>query len=216
MSANGALAHYLVPNLFDPESYFQLDVRYGVMRNRFGTKSCVFSGHLLKGLYTGLKHECGPAWRLVLRRCGETWGERFAKRFLDEVGSFYGQGPDAMAMGRFTALLEEYFAIAGWGKLRMDYSLAGGGIIQAEVENAILGDLLGDAKERMDVLIEGVLKAVFSRISGQKLDCLETQCIATGAPHCAFVIGLESRLEKVPEMLEAGATHAQVIARLTS
>ena len=71
------LSRHLVPNLFDPDQYYQLNVRTGVMQTAFGSKCCTLSGHALRGLYRGLKHEAGPAWHMILRRCGENWGSDF-------------------------------------------------------------------------------------------------------------------------------------------
>lgn len=71
MSAAALLDQHIVPNLFYPTYYYRLNVRTGVMQNAFGTKCCTFSGYALQGLYTAPKDETGPAWHLVMRRCGE-------------------------------------------------------------------------------------------------------------------------------------------------
>lgn len=204
----------LVPNCFSPESYYQLDVRMGVLNNRFGTKCCTFSAHALRGLYWGLVHEVGPAAKLVLRSCGETWGKRMAMRFLQEVSSFYGEGLDTMSMARFIALVEEYFAVSGWGRLHFDLSLAAEGIFVAEMENPIMGDMFYDSREKMDVLMEGILKELFSAASGQALDCFETAGVAEGNPASIFVIALGSRLAKVPDWIEGGRSHAEILSAL--
>lgn len=209
------LADELVPNCFDPESYLKLDMRTGVIRNRFGTKSILLSGFLLKGIFIGLKNECGPAWKLVLRSCGEIWGEKFADRFLKEIGEFYNQSLDEMSMARFTACVQEYFATAGWGKVTVDFGIINKGLIQVEVENPILGDLLEDVGEKCDVLFEGVFKKLFSKITKQELDCYETQSVAEGAPTSIFLIGLASRFEDVPEWIEEKKlSHGAIIERL--
>ena len=209
-----SLSAYLIPNLYEADSYYAVDTKTGVMRDRNQTKVVTLSGMMLKGLYIGLKNETGPAWALVLRRCGETWGTRFAKRFLGDISAFYGQPLDQMPMARFTALMVEYFAVSGWGKLNFDFRHIGGGLIIAEVNNALLGDVLRSSGERADVLLEGVLKALFCAVTGKEMDCYETQCIAQGAPSCLFIIGLESRLADVPEMLEKNEKHAEILAKL--
>lgn len=209
------LADELVPNCFDPESYLNLDMRTGVIRNRFGTKSILLSGFLLKGIYIGLKNECGPAWKLVLRSCGEIWGEKFSDRFLREIGEFYGQNLNEMSMGRFKACVEEYFATAGWGKVTVDFSIIHKGLIQIEVENPILGEVFEDVGEKCDVLFEGVFKKLFSKISGKQLDCYETQGIAEGAPTSVFLIGAADRFEQVAEWIEdKKLSHGAIIERL--
>lgn len=208
------LAHHLVPNVFDPESYFALDLGMGVMRTRGGAKSLTLSSFFLRGLYVGLKTETGPAWSLVLRRCGETWGKRFAKRFLGEVTEFYKEDMTTMSMARFNELVRECFAVHGWGRVETDYSLLHAGLIVVSVENPIMGSILNEEKARVDVLLEGVLKALFAEVTGQDLDCFETDYVGSGAPASRFVLGLTRRLEKVPEWLEAGASHEDVVRRL--
>ncbi|MGF1571457.1 MAG: hypothetical protein ACFCU1_00115 [Sumerlaeia bacterium] len=209
------LADELVPNCFDPETYLSLDMRTGVIRNRFGTKSILLSGFLLRGIYIGLKNECGPAWKLVLRSCGEIWGEKFAQRFLNEISEFYGQDLESMSMARFKACVEEYFATAGWGKVNIDFSIINKGLIQVEVENPILGELFEDVGEKCDVLFEGVFKKLFSKISKQELDCYETQSVAEGAPTSVFLIGAADRFEDIPEWIEEKKlSHGNIIERL--
>jgi len=204
----------LVPNCFSPESYYKLDVRRGVLNNRFDTKCCTFSAHALRGLYLGLVHETGPAAKLVLRRCGETWGRRMASRFMDEIKSFYGEGPESMSMARFIALAQEYFAVSGWGRLHFDLDLAAEGIFVAELENPIMGDIFFENREKMDVLMEGILKELFSHASGELLDCYETAGVAEGHPVSTFVIALATRLKKAPDWVEAGKQHAEIVANL--
>jgi len=209
------LAEELVPNAFDPESYLELDLRYGVMRDRLGRRCIILSGYLLRGMYIGLKNECGPAWRLVLRSCGEKWGKSFADRFLKEINEFYEEDLTEMTMGRLVACIEEFFATTGWGRLHIDFSLINRGLIQVEVENPILGEVLRDVGEKMDVLLEGVLKELFTKISGVEMDCYETQSVAEGAATSCFIIGLGSRLEDVPEWIEdENLSHAAIVDRI--
>lgn len=209
------LAEELVPNAFDPEGYLELDLRYGVMRDRLGRRCIILSGFLLRGMYIGLKNECGPAWRLVLRSCGEKWGKSFADRFLKEINEFYEEDLTEMTMGRLVACIEEFFATTGWGRLHIDFSLINRGLIQVEVENPILGEVLRDVGEKMDVLLEGVLKELFTKISGVEMDCYETQSVAEGAATSCFIIGLASRLEDVAEWIEdENLSHAAVVDRI--
>lgn len=214
MNTPDAFDRHLIPNYYDPGTYYRHNMRDGVIHNRAGAKCCVLSSHLFRGLYVSLQEECGPAWNIVLRRCGEVWGQRQAKRMLEEIKQFYSSDLDMMSMARFSSLIEEYFASGGWGRLELDHSMAGAGIIQARVERAILGETLSEVDNRMDVLIEGVLKALFCEASGRDLECFETECIACGAPRCSFVIGLASRLAPVCDWLEQGDDHKTVLRRL--
>lgn len=210
------LNHHLVPNCFAPTSYFDLDVRAGVMRNRFGAKCCSLSGHFLRGLYVALQHEAGPAWRSILRHCGESWGTRFAQRFLREVGQFYGQSLEEMSMLRFDALVRECFAVHGWGRMQTDFSRLDAGVIQIEVANPVMSEALGIAEARTEVLLEGVLKSLFREVTDQPLECYETQSAALGATSSIFILAHEKRMAAVPGLIEAGETHATILERVLS
>ncbi len=214
MTASTILSRHLVPNLFDPDQYYKLNVRTGVMQTAFGTKSCTLSGHALRGLYQGLRHEAGPAWHMIMRRCGESWGKRFAERFLKEVESFYQQDLDQMKMARFTALLEEYFAISGWGRVRFDYSEIASGLLIVDVQDEIFGDLIRNSGEHTGALLEGVLKSLLSAITGKEMDCYETQSIGKGAPISRFLASSRLRLSPVLKWRDEQTPHHEIVTRL--
>lgn len=205
---------HAVPNCFEPASYFTLDVQGGVLKNRFGTKFCLLSGHFLRGLHKSLEHEAGPAWKLILRSCGEKWGARLATRFTREIAEAYGEDLDNMTMARFDVLLREFFALCGWGRFTISYRHLPAGIIEVDVSQPVLAEVLGITEKHCDVLLEGVLKAMFSHITGQKLDCYETQTVATGAPSSIFLLALEQRMTKVTEWIDAGESHAAILEKV--
>lgn len=202
------------PPLFDPETYFRLDPATGTMTTRGGAKCCTLAEPFFRGLYLTLRDECGPAWTIALRRCGETWGARQADRFLREIAEATGRGLDEMPMSEFDRLLGECFAAHGWGRVRADYSAADAGIVQVEVRNSIVACALHDAGAHVDALLEGVLKVLYSKTSGRDLECFETECAAAGASRCRFVVGLPARLEPVPKWREEGLGHAEIVRRL--
>ncbi|MDX2177314.1 MAG: hypothetical protein SF028_12680 [Candidatus Sumerlaeia bacterium] len=208
------LRQHLVPNLFEPSDYFELDVRGGVMRNRFGAKCCSLSGHFLRGLYIALQHEAGPAWRAILKSCGESWGAKYAQRFVRETGQFYSQSLDEMPMARFDALLRENFATHGWGRLAPDYSRLNAGVIVVEVANPVLTEALGIAEPRVEVLLEGVLKALYSEVTGQPLECVETAAAAQGAPASLFLLAHKDRMKDAARMADDGKPHADILAHV--
>ena len=208
------LSRHPIPNLFEPSQYYQLNVRTGVMRTSFGTKCCTLSGYALQGLYQGLKHEAGPAWHLIMRRCGESWGQRFAKRFLEEVATFYQEDLDQMNIVRFTALLEEYFAVSGWGRVRFDYARIESGLLMVDVQNEIFGDLLRNSGERTGALLEGVLKVLLSAITNKEMDCYETQSMGQGAPASRFLISSRLRLSPVQNWRDDNTPHDEIVSRL--
>lgn len=205
---------YLVPDLYDVDTYFRVDTRTGVMNTASGARCLTLSTEFLRGLWTSLSDECGPAAGFVLKRCGQMWGRRFAKRFVSEVGTFYQRPLEELPMLKFNLLLERFLATHGWGRLTLDYSLIHRGLITAECTDTIFASVVGSHNEPVDHLLAGVLSAIFSETSGRDLDCHETQCLAMGAPCCTFVVGLSARVADVPDWVKAGQNHDAVLGRL--
>ena len=215
MSASeSSVAYYPVPNHFEPSRYYRVDVKTGVTRTSTGTKVCTLSSEALRGLYVGLKEEAGPAWRLILRRCGQTWGTRLTRRFFAEIEGFYGESLEQMSMGRFTALLEEWFATSGWGRVRFDYSAIDHGLLQVVVQNDVFAEVLADVDEHGGVLMEGLLTALFSELVGRKMAAYQTESVASGAHDSRFLIGTATRLKPVLAWIEDRASHSEILDRL--
>jgi predicted hydrocarbon binding protein len=207
------LAPYLVPNMFDPRHYFVLDIGPGRLTTRSGAKMVTFSSTALRGLYLGLYREAGPAWVVILKRCGEIWGERYCRRLFGELEAYYREGVRQMKMGRFLAALTEAFATHGWGRFEFDLEHVNRGVIVVGVHNPIMTSVLPDVDEpQVDVLIAGVLKSILRELTGEDLDCHQTERLRGDAPFARFVLSHTARLEAVPAMLESRKSHDEIVA----
>lgn len=209
---SNSLSGYLVPNLYNPESYFNLDIGIGRLQNRGGAKMITLSSAMMRGLYMGLKKETGPAWTLILKSCGDSWGDRYVARMFDEAEEFYGEKIKDMKMSRFSAILKEVLAIHGWGVIDVDYAKLVNGVIVVTVENPPMSVALKDVDEvSADILFAGILRAAFTRISNHQLDCYQTERTLGQMPRSKFIIALPSRMESVPELLEKKTSHAKIL-----
>lgn len=209
---NHSLSSYLVPNLYDPNTYFRLDNGPGRIENRSGTKIVTLSTTMLRGLYLGLKKETGPAWTLIMKSCGDSWGKRYVSRLFAEAEEFYGQSIGEMKIARFTTLVREALAVHGWGRLELDFSFLPQGVIVANLENPATSAALHDVDDtQVDVVIAGILKAIFSQAAGQQLECHQTERLTGEAPLSRFVVAMEKRMEGVPQMIENRSSHDEIL-----
>lgn len=200
---------------FYENDYFRHDLRGGTLFNRSGTKMCYMPSELLIGLQKALEDETGPAWRVILKRCGQIWGKRVSRRFAREMSEYYGRPMYDLPMAEFAKLVESYFAYHGWGRLTLDFALAPSGILCARLENSAFVEVLGASDLPVDSIISGLLAELIAQVAERKdIECYETECTAMGAACCRFVIGVAGRLGNVPKWVEEGSRHEDVVARL--
>ncbi|MCS6852883.1 MAG: hypothetical protein NZ700_17120 [Gemmataceae bacterium] len=203
-------------NYFADGLYARTDIVRGVTRNRLGTRLCALSADFLRGLRRAIEDECGPAADVVFRTCGRKWGMLLARRFEKELADFYGQPLREFTVATFLACLTEMFSQHGWGQLRLDLSYYDQGLLVAELRGAIMADLFPGSDRPVDTLFAGIFAGFFSQLSGEDLDCVQTECTACGADASRFVIGLSQRLTQVETWRANGQSHAQIVAALAN
>jgi len=202
------------PNFYAENGYCTTEVPRGVMRNRAGTRMIALTTDFLLGLRRALTDECGPAADTIFKSCGRKWGILFARRFEKELGDYYGLPLRDFTMAMFLSCLSEAFSHNGFGRLTLDLDHQHQGLLIAEVRQAIMAGLVGQAEQPADAMMAGVFVGFFSQLSGETLDCVQTTCAACGSDASRFVIGLSERLTAVPGWVEAGKSHADIVAAL--
>lgn len=203
-------------NFYAEGSYAKTNVAKGVTRNRVGTRLCALTEDFLLGMNQAITDECGPAAAAVFKSCGKKWGALQARRFEQEMSEFYGKPLHEFSMATFQACLVEMFSHHGWGKLHLDLTHYGQGLLIAELHGAIMADLLKQAEQPADALFAGIFGGFFGQLTGEALDCVQTTCTACGASSSQFIIGLADRLAGVEGWLAQGQTHADVVAALAA
>jgi len=203
-------------NYYAESSYCRTDICKGVTRNRSGTRLIALSQDFLLGFRRAIADECGPAAEVVFKTCGKKWGTMCAQRFEKELGEFYGKPVREFMFTLFHACLEALFNHHGWGKVKVDLSRHEQGLLVVDLEGAVMADLVEQADQPVDTLMAGILAGFFSHLSGQDLDCVQTQCLACGAASSKFIIGLGSRLAPVGAWVNQGKSHADVVNQLAN
>ncbi len=200
---------------FYENDYFAHNLRTGTLFNRSGTKMCYLPSELLLSLKQVMEEEIGDSWRQVVYRVGRIWGRRVARRLQKELTDFYNRPLHEMPVREFTAILEGYFRYHGWGDLRLELAHAHAGYIVATLENGAFVEVVGAGNGPVDSIVCGLLSEFLCQISERTdIDCVETECAATGRPRCTFILGIESRLGTVRRMVEEGRQHEEILGHI--
>lgn len=190
---------------------FQYDLRQGVFYNPASTRCCLLSTDLLRGIYVALNEEAGEAWTVILKNCGSIWGERLARRLDRELRAMFEIELGQISVPRFLECMHDYFAFHGWGDLQIQIEhTVSRGIVEATLRDSIFLDVVDDREFMVDWLMAGILGSLFSYLSQQKLDAVQTACASQGAPFSQFLISSQERIEAATQRLNAGATHQEL------
>ncbi|MDZ4814816.1 MAG: V4R domain-containing protein [Verrucomicrobiota bacterium] len=199
---------------FFDEDLFSFDLVKGVATNPARNRICVLSTDMLRGIHNAVVEESGEASPLVFKKCGHLWGKRLMTRLNAECELFSSPHLSSMPVSDFLTFLSDYMLFQGWGKLTFDLSESKSrGIIQVQLEHSILCEVMHDSNQRVHPLICGILSGIFSALSAQDLDCLETECLQTGHTANRFVITARERLEPFDRVIGT-VDHIEVMKNL--
>lgn len=208
-------------NYFGPD-YLDCDVRDGVLHNPAGTRIIALSEDFLLGFRKALIEETGQAHHVVFETCGRTWGENMAKRLEKELSEYYDCPLHEMPMSSFSLLLKECFLRHGWGKLEIDWELGfKQGIFEVHIVNPAFSGIFNNTENEKglfdDDVFTGLLAAFFSRFSSKELKAYQIGYqAAPDSPRSIFVIGMDQRLKKVPDMVRSGKSSDVILNELRS
>lgn len=198
-------------HLFD-DNAMHFDLRGGVIINPAKSRVCLLTTDLLTGVYRGLKEEAGGAWKSILKKCGELWGQRVAQRLNHECELIFQQSAADLPVAHYLAFITEYFTFHGWGRMTLDFGLAQTrGIVQATLEDSAFAAAIDDQEEMVDSMIAGMLGSMLSYLSQHDLDAVQTACSTKSAPHSRFILTSRARLEKAEQMVHLGHTHEELL-----
>lgn len=78
--------------------------------------------------------------------------------------------------------------LAGWGKWKV-HSITKDNILTARFENSPFPRLYGQSKYPVDFIPTGFSAGGISAAFNEKLDAVETKCMAMGDPYCEIMVG---------------------------
>lgn len=202
-------------NPYREGDYFSLNVRSGVIRSPLGARTVAVPEDLVLGLLAGLDEECGAASKVVLYTCGRHWGQRFMKRLAVESRQFWQRDAADLPLHFHTQVLRRIWALYGWGVLRFDHALTEHGVLEAIVENAMFGTVVGNVGKTSDAVVAGVLSAIVSELAGRELHAVEIACTSRGDARCHFIIATEARTRAIDGLVREGKKRRDILDALT-
>lgn len=214
LATESAVERLGLPKLFSEESY-KFDPTSGTVTNIGNTRVVYLSSDIIRGVYNALEYEAGEAWRLILRNCGYIWGKRVAANLDRELALLHKTKQAELAVADYVRFIETYFRYNGWGVMKLDLEYAAShGVIGAHLQNSIWESVLSDVNGFVDMMIEGLLRALFEYISGRELGCVQIASKKAGAESTEFVITAADRAEEVESMVEGGASRESIYEKL--
>ena len=208
---------YLPGNYFAPDAYIQGDYESGLIENRQGARLIALPESLTQAIYAGLEQETGQATGIVMFNCGRWWGKNFYRRFVEEVGKYYGRPLAEMEMAEFIQCLKECWKTHGWGTFELDVSFYEQGFLVVKVCNSAFAAAVPPGAIKPSCFAEaGILSAFFGQLTGRDLHCIQTTCESLGATSNMFVIGLRERVDAASAWLEEGHEHSVIMERLSN
>lgn len=168
---------------------------------------------MIRGLHHVVDRERSGGWRGALKASGHASSQKIAADWERKLAAAGKPALAAMPLEACLALIERYFAVHGWGRLKLDLTdAADHGLVAARLEHSFFAAALPEVNDFVDAFPAGLLQGFFEHISGQALACEEIACARRGASHCTFVITAPERL--APVMPRLGREHAEAILAL--
>jgi hypothetical protein len=200
----------LRPGYYSRPDFFRTDPVTGVTRTHAGTRICALTNDFLIGFRDAVIYETGKSYRRVMKRCGRRWGEQFVKRFDSELSNHYRTPLADLSAGVVHAALAEAFNYHGWGKLTMDTTHLSSGYFVVELRNSMMPELVSASDRPVDLLMAGLIAAIFSHLSGRDLDAVQTACPSQGAEASLFILGPTAKITEVETRINKGTSHTSV------
>lgn len=201
-------------NYFSSPQFVRGDLKSGVLRSRGGTRLIGISEDFLRGFVVACEHETGPATALVLRRCGQFFGSRLARRCEDEISSYLGRSLRDGTMSEFAVIVQDLWNGCGMGELQIDWTRGQSGFLAAKLANSPMQDI-GPKGHVADDLFEGVIEGFIDHFAGDDFVCIQTGDVRLGDREgTTFVLVPQDWVSRVRTLLSARTPHSQVVAQL--
>lgn len=199
---------------FSSPAFLQTDLKAGVLRSRGGTRLVGISADFLRGFVTACEHETGPATPLILRRCGQFFGSRLAKRYEGELSRYLDQGLRDISMGAFDILIRDLWEGCGLGELTIDWSAGQNGFLPVLLGHSPMQDI-GPKGHVADDMFCGVLEGFLNHFSGDSLACVQTGDARLGDKGgTTFILAGPGLMPRVQSLVKVATPHAQLVAQL--
>ncbi len=181
------------------------DLYEGTVVDPSGTRVIFLCTDIMRGIHAALSYEAGPAWKIVLKRCGQLWGKRMFRTLNQQAQTVVQRRIDKISVEDFLAQLAAMLNFGGWGLIEFDLNTAPRhGYLRATLRNSVFSDALSELREPVDFMMAGMLGGLFSEIAREELDGIEVSSPLTGSDSSLFLISSAARVGALEELHEGG------------
>lgn len=201
-------------NYFTHPSFMRLDVKAGVLRSRGGTRMLMINDDFLRGFVAACEHEAGPAASLVLRRCGEFFGARLARRFEAEIGQFAGVSVRDRPMVELDGLIRDLWRGCGLGVVEVDWTCGQFGFLAIRLADSPMQDI-GPSGHVGDDMFCGIFGGFFGEFGDADMRCVQTGDARLGdRDGTTFIVAPFAVAKRIEGMRANRIRHAEIVAAL--
>lgn len=201
-------------NYFRHPAFLRFEARAGVLRSRGGTRFLSVSEDFLRGFVAACEHEAGPAAALVLRRCGEFFGARLARRFEAEIGQFAGVSLRDRQMVEFDELIRDLWRGCGLGDVQIDWARGERGFLAVRLVDSPMQDI-GPSGHVGDDMFCGILAGFFGEFCDVEMRCVQTGDLRLGDREgTTFVVAPFAVAKRVEGMRANRIRHSEILETL--
>jgi hypothetical protein len=201
-------------NYFRHRDFLRLDVQAGVLRSRGGTRFLAINEDFLRGFVAACEHETGPAAALVLRRCGEFFGARLARRFEAELGQYAGVSVRDRPMIEFDALIRDLWRGCGLGDVHVDWARGERGFLAIRLIDSPMQDI-GPSGHVGDDMFCGVFAGFFGEFCDTEMRCVQTGDVRLGdRDGTTFIVAPFEVAKRVEGMRANRVRHSEIVEAL--
>jgi uncharacterized protein len=159
-------------NCFNPRGYVKSDAASGLLSTRYGQRLIAVPEVLLRCIPQTLRVEAGEASYLALYTFGNSWGQSFCDRMMQDMLKYDGQPVLQTISAEFFVKVQSVWAVHGLGQPSIDFRLANRGLLIVTILNSgISSNTTIDDKSnyRSFSLEAGFLAGWFSSLTKEKL-----------------------------------------------
>jgi uncharacterized protein len=199
---------------YAPDQFFEKQPGSAIIQTIYGQRVLRASTLFIESLARSLESVPGVDAGRALYQIGFQFGQQEMDSFVPRVEREFDVPFDKMHLG---VLLETWwwpFRAKGWGDWRCDLQQVSSGLIVVDVFDSIIPAALGQTGKCSCHLYAGMFAALFSRIAGRELACVELQCACAGAKHCQFLIAAPKRVDAASMWRARGADAATILKDL--
>jgi photoactive yellow protein len=185
----------------------------GTLADAAGQPVTVAGEDFWRSLYDVWKHLPAGGRREVLLRMGRDWGLRHARRVERLVQREHGVTLREAELQMALECLSGSLSTLGLGRFDVDFGLRQKGLLRIDHQHSPFAGFFSDAEEPCCDPLAGMHAGFLSHLSGRQLTALEVQCGRSPGQPCRFLVGTESRIERLLRPLE-GSGDGELIGQL--